>query len=100
MISEIKVSPSAEKHKLQVQHSILKQNELPSTFANKDSWDAWRHFRMYDHLQPILSIDPTASWLTIGDSGADAAYIRTYSTGRIVASSITRAALDFVAAQG
>ncbi len=55
---------------------------------------------MYSNLQPILSTDPGASWLTIGDSGADAAYIRGHSSGPVAASSITRAQLDAVAGQG
>lgn len=47
------------------------------TWFEKDTVDAWRHQRMYRALTPILSAEPKATWLTIGDGrcGNDARYI-------------------------
>jgi SAM-dependent methyltransferase len=54
-----------------------------------DTWDAWRHRRHYGTIKPLVAADLSASWLTIGDSGADAAWLRTQGVTRIIASSLT-----------
>ncbi len=43
----------------------------------EDTVDAWRHRRMYQVLDPILSAEPHATWLTVGDGryGKDSKYI-------------------------
>lgn len=100
MTSQEEPSLVGEKHGLQIEHSIRTQHHIPSVFSNNESWDAWRHFRMYADLRPLLDTEPKASWLTIGDTGADAAYIRGSCHGRVVASSITRTQLDMIADKG
>jgi len=47
------------------------------TWFEKDTVDAWRHQRKYQVLDPILTMDPKAKWLTVGDGryGKDAKYI-------------------------
>ena len=47
------------------------------TWFENDTIDAWRHQRMYQVLDPILTESPHARWLTVGDGryGKDAKYI-------------------------
>lgn len=47
------------------------------TWFEKDTVDAWRHQRMYQALDPILTTEPSMKWLTVGDGryGKDAKYI-------------------------
>jgi hypothetical protein len=101
LITEGALSARAvSKYISQIDYSERHGHMLPSVLAYPDTWDAWRHHRMYGHLEPLLALDPKGSWLTIGDNGADANYIRSRSSGRIVASSISRAPLDAVASAG
>ncbi len=47
------------------------------TWLQDDTVDAWRHKRMYETINPLLSNYPHAEWLTVGDGryGNDAHYI-------------------------
>lgn len=47
------------------------------TWFDSSTVDAWRHWRMYQLLDPFLDWNATARWLTIGDGryGTDANYI-------------------------
>lgn len=47
------------------------------TWLDTNTVDAWRHRRMYQLLDPLLTIDPNANWVTVGDGrfGLDAQYI-------------------------
>jgi len=101
MTSERTLRSRAEsKYELQVDYSERRSDLLPSVLIYPNTWDAWRHNRMYEHIGPLLTSDPGASWLTIGDNGADANYIRARSSGRVVASSISRAPLEAAASKG
>src|SRR5258708_23326757 len=53
------------------------KERLAKTWLEKDTVDAWRHARMYRNLDPILTDEPHAKWLTVGDGryGRDAKYI-------------------------
>jgi len=54
-----------------------KKERLAKTWFEKDTVGAWLSQRKYQALSPILSAEPKATWLTIGDSsfGNDARYI-------------------------
>jgi SAM-dependent methyltransferase len=75
---------------------------LPSTLGEPSSIDAWRQRRMYDLLEPVTTFGIHGRWLTIGDSGADAAALARVGIppGRIVASSLCTAQLENVEARG
>lgn len=47
------------------------------SWLDPDTVDAWRHGRMYAALDPLLQVDSSATWLTVGDGryGKDARYI-------------------------
>ncbi|MFD2111274.1 class I SAM-dependent methyltransferase [Thiorhodococcus fuscus] len=51
--------------------------EHAQTWLARDTVDAWLHERLYGALDPILTQDPEAAWLTVGDGrfGKDATYI-------------------------
>jgi SAM-dependent methyltransferase len=53
------------------------KGDLGATWRDDHSVDAWRHTRMYQTLDPVLTADPQARWLTVGDGrfGRDARYI-------------------------
>lgn len=61
-------------------------DKVPSVIAMPESIDAWRHLRMYEPLAPLIT--DTGSWLTIGDSGGDAHWLRSRGVSHILASSI------------
>jgi SAM-dependent methyltransferase len=54
-----------------------KKEKHARAWLERDTVDAWRHQRMYQALTPILTAEPKATWLTIGDGrcGNDARYI-------------------------
>ena len=93
-------SAAVQKYNLQIRYSENEERGIPSALSVVDSWDAWRHYRMYADLLPVLNEDPAGSWLTIGDNGADAHYIRANGKGRIIASSISRVPLDLAVEAG
>lgn len=51
--------------------------EIVKNWKREDTVDAWRHFRMLNAINPLLSIFPNDYWLTVGDGryGSDAHYI-------------------------
>jgi ubiquinone/menaquinone biosynthesis C-methylase UbiE len=53
------------------------QNNRAKTWFDKDTVDAWRHYRMYTTIAPFLNAYPDATWVTIGDGryGKDAKFI-------------------------
>jgi len=79
------ITPSNFQEKSYHQHSEQfkeyssggKKEEHAKTWFEKDTVDAWRHKRIYRLLDPILTTDPRAKWLTVGDGryGKDAKYI-------------------------
>lgn len=73
---------------------------VPSIIKAPDGLDAHRHWRMYDMLQPIVSHEPQGSWLTIGDTGADAHALQTMGAQRIVASSIDDVQIRHIRSMG
>ena len=83
------------------ERSQINEADLPSCYLDPGSIDAWRHFRMYSTLMPIIDELPEASWLTIGDGryGSDAYFLGKYDI-EVVASSLTDTALEFAARHG
>ncbi len=82
-------------------HSYLERDTLPSILSSPQSIDAWRHRRMYNFLDPIISIAPGARWLTLGDGhfGTDAHYLKCKGC-HAVASSVSNATLDVAKNRG
>lgn len=74
--------------------------EPPALLGAPDSLDARRHWRMYERLRLLVQADPAASWLTIGDSGADAAALRRLGAHHVLASSLSAAPLRELARRG
>ena len=76
-------------------------NHLPSEFINPGCVDAWRHERMKQPLDPLLTTHPGASWLTIGDGhfGSDAYYLQQRGAN-VTASSISDETLAISHKQG
>jgi methyltransferase family protein len=78
---------SYEQH---VAHQSKWIERLPSTVGAPDSWDAWRHNRLYAAILPLIEQDRSACWMTIGDSGADALWLSQHLSN-VISSSITDA---------
>jgi ubiquinone/menaquinone biosynthesis C-methylase UbiE len=70
------------------------RHEHAMTWFNKNTIDYWRHERMYNLLDPILEIDNTATWLTVGDGrfGGDAKYIFDHGS-KVLATDLTEVLL-------
>lgn len=75
-------------------------HSLPAVLGAPQSLDARRHWRMYELARPLVEADPAGAWLTIGDSGGDAAALRAMGAERVTASCIGTAQLNRLAAQG
>lgn len=71
---------------------------VPSLIGQPETIDAWRHRRMYEGLTSL--VDASQSWLTIGDSGADAFWLSSQGVENITASSITDHQLRNLQARG
>ncbi|GAA0326695.1 hypothetical protein GCM10009087_41220 [Sphingomonas oligophenolica] len=83
-------------HRRQIEHSrAIDTNKIPSIIAAPNSWDAWRHERHYKALLPLVN-DVGTEWLTIGDSGADAFWLKKRGVRKITASSLTTEQLDWL----
>jgi ubiquinone/menaquinone biosynthesis C-methylase UbiE len=87
---------------LQIKTVLAIQQGLPSILGQPRSVDAWRQRRMYDLLQPIVASGIENRWLTVGDSGGDAAALAAAGipSGQIVASSLCVAQLERLKASG
>jgi SAM-dependent methyltransferase len=50
---------------------------VAATWLRDDTVDAWRHRRVHEQILPLLTTDPSASWLTVGDGryGSDARFL-------------------------
>ncbi|MCL6608512.1 MAG: hypothetical protein K6T74_10500 [Geminicoccaceae bacterium] len=75
-------------------------DDLPAVLGAPESLDARRHWRMYAFAEPLVRADPEGQWLTVGDSGGDAAALRRMGAQRVVASCISAARLRRLAARG
>lgn len=66
------------------------KGEHSKAWLATDTVDAWRHKRMYAALVPLLKLEPSAKWLTVGDGryGTDAHYIQEFGLN-VVASDIS-----------
>ena len=67
-----------------------KLSEHAKTWMCQDTVDSWRHQRMHQLLDPVLEMDPSSQWLTVGDGryGRDAKYI-SEKKGKVIASDIS-----------
>lgn len=78
-------------------HEIHEGNtidDIPSLIAKPDTIDAWRHQRLHDFLTPLHDYYRTSTWLTVGDSGSDAYYLRNRGIPHVIASSISSVKLE------
>ncbi len=78
-------------------HEIHEGNtidDIPSLIAKPDTIDAWRHQRLHDFLAPLHDYYRTSTWLTVGDSGSDAYYLRNKGLPHVIASSISSVKLE------
>ena len=74
---------------------------VPSVIAKRGNLDQVFHERLYQFLSPIIAAAPDAGWLTIGDSGGDAYWLRANGVrGPILASSITKDQIEALKAAG
>jgi len=73
----------------QIAHTRDHAALLPAVIAAPDTIDAWRHERMYRVLAPLVAGAPEWSWLTLGDSGGDAFWLRKNGAQDVTASSIS-----------
>lgn len=75
-------------------------SEIPAHLEKPETIDAWRHVRKYEMLRPLVQSDLNRSWLTVGDTGADAYALQQIGARKITASSISDVQLLRVKAQG
>ena len=73
------------------QYEISFDKELLASWLDKNTTDYWRHERIYCTIDPLISADKKAKWLTIGDGrfGRDANYILSKGATNVLASDIS-----------
>lgn len=76
------------------------RNDVPSVIGAPHTIDAWRQRRMYEMFGPIIEAHRNAAWLTIGDSGGDASFLRSSGVVDVTASSISMHQLSALQQQG
>ncbi len=94
------ISFSTESYSLHANDVVSRRGDTPNIIGRPMSIDTWRHRRMYAHLQALIDHHPTASWLTVGDSGADAYFLRSAGVRDVTATCISDAGLRWLAHQG
>ena len=75
-------------------------NEVASAIDNPRTIDAWRQRRMYEMVDPIIQAHRDATWLTVGDSGGDAWFLKSCGVADVTASSISTHQLSALQQQG
>jgi ubiquinone/menaquinone biosynthesis C-methylase UbiE len=75
-------------------------NEVASVIDNPRTIDAWRQRRMYEMVDPIIQAYRDATWLTVGDSGGDAWFLKSCGIADVTASSISTHQLSALQQQG
>ena len=75
-------------------------SEVASVIGNPRSIDAWRQRRMYEMVDPIIEAHRNATWLTVGDSGGDAWFLKSRGVADVTASSISTDQLSALQLQG
>ena len=89
------VSDFAKKsYELHRAHESEVAEEVPSIIAAPGSIDAFVHERMYRVIAPIYSTFPNATWLTIGDSGGDAYFLKQQGVAHVTSTSISAERLN------
>lgn len=89
-----------ESYALHATNVAATQDNVPSVIGRPDSIDALRHVRMYSHVNPLIDADKKATWLTVGDTGGDCHYLKTYGAESVTGSCISDAQLKAGQAQG
>lgn len=91
----------AEAYARQIRATSGSSEGIPSVIAKRGNLDQAFHERLYQFLSPIIQANPDADWLTIGDSGGDAYWLRANGArGPILASSITKDQIAQLKADG
>ncbi len=87
---------------LQTKTVLAGQEGLPSILGYPHCIDAWRQHRMYGLIRPLVEGGAEGRWLTIGDSGADAAALvkAGIPPGQVIASSLCAAQLKRLEERG
>ncbi len=80
---------AALSYQLHQSHEDTLSNESPSVFTHPDSIDTWRHSRMHDLASSLHLLFKNDTWLTIGDSGADAHYLKSRGIEKVISSCIS-----------
>ena len=89
-----------ESYRLHIRHTKELFQMVPSLLEDENLIDSWRHRRMYDCLKPIVLSFPNSSWLTIGDTGADAYYLSKIGCRNVTATNITDYQLQYLKKMG
>lgn len=66
---------------------------FPSVIVAPDSLDAYQHRRILESTRPIIEAFKDASWVTVGDMGGDAHFLRLAGVKRVHATSLSDAQL-------
>ena len=74
--------------------------KVPALIGTPDSMDARHHERMFFGLAPLIAHIPEATWLTVGDGGADGWMIRKLGATKVTSSSISLTRLSQLKARG
>ncbi len=77
ILKDFPIENSYQKH-IKIETDSCATNNLPSSYSQPDSIDAWRHDRMRNTILPVIQYFPNSSWMTIGDGtfGNDAYYLQ------------------------
>jgi SAM-dependent methyltransferase len=73
---------------------------IQDLFTHRETVDALLHERIVNWCAPIIDAYPDASWLTVGDNGADAWMLRQYGAKTVTASSLSDVLLRKAAEMG
>jgi SAM-dependent methyltransferase len=81
-------------------HEEERSDTVPAFMARQDTVDAWAHYRIHELIEPIYSLFKDKKWLTVGDDGSGAYYLKSRGIKDIICSSISTAKLDRLTQRG
>ena len=96
-MTEIFSEASYKRHK---SHEAAHIASVPTIIDRPDTIDAWRHQRINALLDPLIEQFSDKTWLTVGDMGGEAFFLKSHGAANVTATNITAEKLLYLKRQG
>jgi len=87
-------------YQLHIEQNRKSNESVPNIIQNEYLIDTWGHKRLYEPLRPLIAAYPNLRWMTIGDYGADAYFLRKMGCANVIATNIVDLQLQYLKESG